>query len=93
MGLGADLREGQVLPVIGVTLSCAGCHAVGVPLDLDTKATPPELVCRRCAKKGKCDRCGKRSGRRVLQVPIGQTADGAPVYFRGWVLLCLKCNG
>jgi hypothetical protein len=69
-------------------LTCAGCNASGTRLDLDTKSTPPELVCPSCKKKGKCDRCRRRVSRRVVQIP---QADGT--YFRGWRSLCLRCEG
>ncbi len=38
-------------------LCCAACGARGVPLDLDVRQTPPEIVCRRCKRKPKCPGC------------------------------------
>lgn len=75
-----------------VPLACESCGATGVPLDLDTKATPPEVVCRKCIKKAKCDRCRRRVSRRVLVPPMAHAGNGEPIYFRGERALCLRCE-
>jgi hypothetical protein len=72
--------------------ACETCGATGVPLDLDTRPTPAQVVCRKCYQKPRCNQCGKRVSRRVLQQPIGRNADGTPIYFRGHQYLCLRCN-
>jgi hypothetical protein len=53
-------------------IACAGCGKPSseVRLDLDVRATPPELVCPKCKRKPKCPRCGHRRNR-LQCVPRG----------------------
>jgi hypothetical protein len=55
-----------------MSLACSSCGATDVPIDLDVKATPPEYVCRRCAKKSKCPECRRRVNR-LISLPGGRS--------------------
>jgi hypothetical protein len=44
-----------------------------VRLDIDTTASPPELVCPRCRRKPRCSSCGRRKNRLTIESRDGAT--------------------
>jgi hypothetical protein len=53
---------------MSIVLACTTCGATSekVIIDLDTSATPPEYVCRKCHRKPRCPSCKRRKGRLVI---------------------------